>query len=61
MTRTRWGTASPSPLGALTKHFCDGVDYVTQDMMLDVLRDEERHRRLFEGFLREFERAPEPA
>ncbi len=37
--------------------FCDGVDYVTQDMMIDVLRDEERHRRLFEGFLREFERA----
>jgi bacterioferritin len=36
--------------------FCDGVDYVTQDMMIDVLRDEEGHRRLFEGFLREFER-----
>jgi bacterioferritin len=33
----------------------DGVDYVTQDMVIDILRDEERHRRLFEGFLREFE------
>ena len=29
--------------------------------MIDVLRDEERHRRLFEGFLREFERASEAA
>jgi bacterioferritin len=35
--------------------FCDGLDYVTQDMVIDVLRDEEKHRRLFEGFLREFE------
>jgi bacterioferritin len=33
----------------------DGVDYVTQDMVIDILRDEEGHRRLFEGFLREFE------
>jgi bacterioferritin len=35
--------------------FCDGVDFVTQDMVIDILRDEEGHRRLFEGFLREFE------
>jgi bacterioferritin len=35
--------------------FCDGVDYVTQDMVIGILRDEEGHRRLFEGFLREFE------
>lgn len=34
---------------------CDGVDFVTQDMMIQVLHDEEGHRRLFEGFLREFE------
>ena len=34
---------------------CDGVDYVTQDMVIGILRDEEGHRRLFEGFLREFE------
>jgi bacterioferritin len=33
----------------------DGVDYVTQDMVIAILRDEEGHRRLFEGFLREFE------
>ena len=33
----------------------DGIDYVTQDMVIGILRDEEGHRRLFEGFLREFE------
>lgn len=33
----------------------DGVDWVTQDMVIDILHDEEGHRRLFEGFLREFE------
>ena len=33
----------------------DGCDYVTQDMVIAILRDEEGHRRLFEGFLREFE------
>jgi bacterioferritin len=32
------------------------IDPVTQDMVIDILRDEERHRRLFEGFLREYER-----
>jgi bacterioferritin len=31
------------------------VDPVTQDMVIDVLRDEQGHRRLFEGFLREYE------
>ena len=35
--------------------FCDGKDPVTQDMVIAILRDEEGHRRLFEGFLREFE------
>jgi bacterioferritin len=33
----------------------DGVDWVTQDMTIDILRDEEGHKRLFEGFLREYE------
>ena len=33
----------------------DGVDWVTQDMTIAILRDEEGHRRLFEGFLREYE------
>jgi len=31
------------------------VDPVTNDMVIDILRDEEGHRRLFEGFLREYE------
>jgi bacterioferritin len=31
------------------------ADPVTQDMVIAILRDEEGHRRLFEGFLREFE------
>jgi bacterioferritin len=35
--------------------FCDDKDLVTQDMVIGILRDEEGHRRLFEGFLREFE------
>jgi bacterioferritin len=35
--------------------FCDGFDLVTQDMMIDVQRDEQGHKRLFEGFLREYE------
>jgi bacterioferritin len=34
--------------------FCDGLDLVTQDMVIDILHDEEGHRRLFEGFLREY-------
>jgi bacterioferritin len=33
----------------------DGVDWATQDMAIEILRDEEGHRRLFEGFLREYE------
>ena len=35
--------------------FCEERDPVTQDMVIDILRDEEGHRRLFEGFLREYE------
>jgi bacterioferritin len=33
----------------------DGIDPVTQDMVTTILRDEQGHRRLFEGFLREYE------
>jgi bacterioferritin len=33
----------------------DGVDWATQDVAIEILRDEEGHRRLFEGFLREYE------
>jgi bacterioferritin len=35
--------------------FCDGVDLVTQDMVIAIQRDEQKHLRLFEGFLREYE------
>jgi bacterioferritin len=35
--------------------FCDGFDLVTQDMVIDIQRDEQGHKRLFEGFLREYE------
>src|SRR4051795_5375461 len=31
------------------------IDPVTQDMVIAILRDEEGHRRLFEGYLREYE------
>jgi bacterioferritin len=31
------------------------VDPVTNDMVIAILRDEEGHRRLFEGYLREYE------
>jgi bacterioferritin len=34
---------------------CDGVDYVTQDMCIQALGDEEDHRREFQGFLAEYE------
>ncbi len=32
----------------------EGVDQVTQDMAIDILRDEQGHMRLFEGFLKEY-------
>ncbi len=35
--------------------FCDGFDWTTQDMVIEILRDEEGHLRLFRGFLQEFE------
>ena len=34
---------------------CDGIDYVTQDLCIKLLADEEKHRREFRGFLKEFE------
>lgn len=33
----------------------DGVDWATQDMVIEILRDEEGHLRQFERYLREFE------
>lgn len=34
---------------------CDGVDWATQDMVIEILRDEEGHLRQFERYLREYE------
>lgn len=34
---------------------CDGLDYVTQDLCIKLLADEEKHRREFRGFLMEYE------
>src|SRR5690606_28333835 len=36
---------------------CDGVDYVTQDLCIGALGDEEQHRREFMGYLAEYETA----
>ena len=33
---------------------CDGVDWATQDMVIEILRDEESHLRTFERYLREY-------
>jgi bacterioferritin len=33
----------------------DGIDPVTNDMVIEILHDEQGHKRLFEGFLREYE------
>ena len=33
----------------------EAVDPVTQDMVIEILRDEQGHKRMFEGFLREYE------
>ncbi len=33
---------------------CDDVDYVTQDMVITILGDEQDHLREFEGFLKEY-------
>jgi bacterioferritin len=33
----------------------DGVDPVTQDMVIQIVADEQGHLRMFEGFLREYE------
>lgn len=34
---------------------CDGVDYVTQDLAIQILTDEQDHLREFEGYLKEYE------
>ena len=35
---------------------CEGTDYVTQDLCITLLSDEEAHRREFIGFLAEYEK-----
>jgi bacterioferritin len=35
----------------------DGLDYVTQDLVIDLLSDEQEHRRLFLGFLAQHTKA----
>jgi bacterioferritin len=35
---------------------CGDDDPVTADMVVKILADEERHMRLFEGFLKEYEK-----
>lgn len=35
---------------------CEGIDYVTQDIVTKILTDEEAHLRQFEGFLKEYDR-----
>ncbi|MGH7143971.1 MAG: ferritin-like domain-containing protein [Planctomycetota bacterium] len=47
--------------GAITQYnklikLCDGVDYATQDLCVQLLSNEEDHRREFVGFLREYEK-----
>ncbi len=34
---------------------CDGVDYVTQDLAITLLADEQEHRQQFVGYLKEYE------
>lgn len=34
---------------------CDGVDWATQDMVIEILKDEETHLRTYERYLREYE------
>ena len=42
-------------LGLDARAVTDGLDWVTQDIVIEILHDEEGHRRLFEGYLREYE------
>ncbi|APZ96006.1 ferritin-like domain-containing protein [Fuerstiella marisgermanici] len=47
--------------GAITQYnklikLCDGIDYVTQDLCIQSLADEEEHRRNFVGYLAEYEK-----
>ena len=39
---------------------CDGTDYVTQDMCIQIMGDEQEHHREFRAFLAEYEPAQAP-
>ena len=49
--------AENSAIGQYNKliKLCDGIDYVTQDLCIQSLADEEEHRRDFMGYLAEYE------
>jgi len=51
--------AEDAAIGQYNKliQLCDGVDYVTQDLCIQALGDEEEHRREFRGYLAEYESA----
>jgi bacterioferritin len=51
-------TAEESAIAQYNKiiKMCDGVDYATQDLAIELLGDEEEHRREFIGFLKEYEK-----
>lgn len=51
--------AETAAIGQYNKliHLCDGVDYVTQDLCIQALGDEEEHLREFRGYLAEYESA----
>ena len=51
--------AEESAIAQYTKiiKLADGIDYVTQDMIIEILAGEEDHRREFIGFLREYEKS----
>ena len=34
---------------------CDGTDFVTQDLAVRLLADEDSHRSIFEGYLKEYQ------
>ena len=36
---------------------CEGLDYVTQDLCITLMADEEEHLRAFRGYLTEYEKA----
>ena len=50
--------AEEAAIGQYNKiiQLCDGFDYVSQDLCITLLADEQQHRREFIGFLKEYEK-----